>query len=115
MLEPRQAKADGSTSIPAGCLPKSASRARVQGAQEKRFMTTLEVHQTGKSLKDVVRLAQQESEVVLLDGAQPVARVLPIRANDQPMDRVFGLHAGAYEVGEDFDTPLPDEFWAGQP
>jgi hypothetical protein len=27
--------------------------------------------------------------------------------------RRAGLHAGAWEVAEDFDAPLPDEFWLG--
>jgi hypothetical protein len=29
--------------------------------------------------------------------------------------RVPGLHAGAILAADDFDGPLPDEFWAGQP
>ncbi|WP_293121381.1 DUF2281 domain-containing protein [Moorena sp. SIO4G3] len=28
--------------------------------------------------------------------------------------RVFGLHAGLVEISEDFDEPLPDEFWLGE-
>ena len=28
--------------------------------------------------------------------------------------RTAGLHAGAWEVAEDFDAPLPDEFWLGR-
>jgi hypothetical protein len=27
--------------------------------------------------------------------------------------RVPGLHAGAAWISEDFDDPLPDDFWAG--
>lgn len=27
--------------------------------------------------------------------------------------RILGLHAGAFTVSEDFDAPLPDEFWLG--
>lgn len=27
--------------------------------------------------------------------------------------RKAGLHAGAWSVAEDFDAPLPDEFWTG--
>jgi hypothetical protein len=29
--------------------------------------------------------------------------------------RTPGLHAGAIQAAEDFDAPLPDEFWAGRP
>ncbi len=28
--------------------------------------------------------------------------------------RILGLHAGAFAVSEDFDAPLPDEFWLGE-
>lgn len=28
--------------------------------------------------------------------------------------RVLGLHQGAWTVAEDFDGPLPDEFWLGK-
>jgi hypothetical protein len=28
-------------------------------------------------------------------------------------ERVFGLHAGQVWVSDDFDDPLPDEFWLG--
>ena len=27
--------------------------------------------------------------------------------------RVAGLHAGLYEIPEDFDAPLPQSFWLG--
>jgi hypothetical protein len=27
--------------------------------------------------------------------------------------RIPGLHPGAIQVSEDFDDPLPDEFWTG--
>jgi hypothetical protein len=29
--------------------------------------------------------------------------------------RTLGLHAGAIVTASDFDAPLPDDFWAGQP
>ena len=30
-----------------------------------------------------------------------------------PAKRIAGLHGGAWEVGPDFDAPLPEEFWLG--
>jgi hypothetical protein len=29
--------------------------------------------------------------------------------------RTLGLHSGAMVIARDFDAPLPDDFWAGQP
>jgi hypothetical protein len=28
--------------------------------------------------------------------------------------RVLGLHPGAFQPSDDFDDPLPDEFWLGE-
>ena len=32
---------------------------------------------------------------------------------DTPDARMPGLHAGLYWIAEDFDAPLPDDFWLG--
>ncbi|MCL4202353.1 MAG: hypothetical protein KJ000_07650 [Pirellulaceae bacterium] len=37
--------------------------------------------------------------------------VTPADATAPP--RVLGLHAGAWAVAEDFDAPLPEDFWLG--
>src|SRR5438552_3051703 len=80
-------------------------------------MKTMEVTET-TSLKDLVSLAKQESEVVLMEGQKPVARVMPIPGaqEGQPATvprRKLGLHPGAMTASDDFDAPLPDEFWRG--
>ncbi|MGC3990540.1 MAG: hypothetical protein QM796_12840 [Chthoniobacteraceae bacterium] len=31
-----------------------------------------------------------------------------------PLQRVSNLHAGAWQVADDFDAELPDEFWSGR-
>jgi hypothetical protein len=36
-----------------------------------------------------------------------------IGAGTSSSARRAGLHAGAWEVAQDFDTPLPNEFWLG--
>lgn len=48
-------------------------------------------------------------EWILTDGTAPVARLVPITT------RVAGLHAGTIWTSPDFDEPLPDELWAGNP
>jgi hypothetical protein len=37
-----------------------------------------------------------------------------IGAGTSSSPRRAGLHAGAWEVAQDFDAPLPDEFWLGR-
>ena len=71
------------------------------------------------SLKDLVRLAYQESEVLLTQDNKPVAKVVPITSLPSPADgtlarRKLGLNRGAWSVGNEFDAPLPDEFWLGE-
>jgi antitoxin (DNA-binding transcriptional repressor) of toxin-antitoxin stability system len=62
-------------------------------------MKTIDVTK-GTSLKDWVTLANQESEVVLTQDNQPVAKVLPIASPPKAPDgissrRTLGLHRGA--------------------
>lgn len=56
------------------------------------------------------------------DKGQDVAgyvRQLAVRETEADADglptapRTPGLHAGQYEIADDFDAPLPDSFWLG--
>ena len=65
------------------------------------------------NLHDLLILVQEGNEVVLTEGANPLARVIPITPSSTP--RQAGLHPGAIQTREDFDEPLPEEFWTGTP
>ena len=69
---------------------------------------TIDVRKERTDLKGLLLLVADGTEVVLTEGDSPVARLLPIGR------RVAGLHAGAIWTSEDFDEPLPDEFWTGK-
>ena len=75
-------------------------------------MKSIDVQTQTGSLADLVELAKREAGVVVLKFGQPVAQILPLPALAAP--RVAPLHPGAMEVSEDFDAPLPDEFWLGK-
>jgi antitoxin (DNA-binding transcriptional repressor) of toxin-antitoxin stability system len=81
-------------------------------------MKAIEVSSQTTSLKDLVRLAQEGKEVVLTDQNEPVAKVVAIpTSNRSPAAqtrRKLGLHREAWQVSEDFDEPLPEEFWLGR-
>ena len=72
---------------------------------------TVDVHDAEGQLRNLVALAASGTEVVLTDGATPLARLVPVTQSGAP--RVPGLHPGAIQMAEDFDEPLPDEFWMG--
>ena len=56
-------------------------------------------------LKGLLSLVADGTEVVLTEDNTPIARLVPISK------RIAGLHSGAIWMSEDFDEPLPDEFW----
>lgn len=45
---------------------------------------------------------RQENGCLVMVSTQPLKKV-----------RVLGLHAGSIQMIDDFDDPLPDEFWLG--
>jgi antitoxin (DNA-binding transcriptional repressor) of toxin-antitoxin stability system len=73
--------------------------------------TTIDIRDLPARLEEALALASSGREVVLVDGAVPRARLMPLHA---PPPRTAGLHPGAIEPALDFDAPLPDDFWAGQ-
>ena len=75
-------------------------------------MKTIDVQTQTASLADLVALAKREAGLVLVQSGQPVAQMLPLPEPATP--RVAPLHPGAMEASEDFDAPLPDEFWLGK-
>lgn len=74
--------------------------------------TRIDVHDLAERLAEVVSLAATGTEVIVTEDSVPRAKLLPY-VPAKP--RVLGLHPGAIETTEDFDAPLPEEFWLGQP
>ena len=70
---------------------------------------TVDVHEAQTRLSDVLTGA----EVILTQGNQPLARLVPVLPLTMSAPRAAGLHAGAIWTSDDFDEPLPDEFWTG--
>jgi antitoxin (DNA-binding transcriptional repressor) of toxin-antitoxin stability system len=66
-------------------------------------------------INEALAHAAAGDEVVLFEGATPRARMVPLAQATPPRERIPNLHPGAIQPTADFDTPLPDEFWTGQP
>ena len=76
------------------------------------MVTTIDIRELPARLQEALALAASGGEVILTDGAAPCAADRPVR---RTTPRVAGLHAGAIQAAPDFDAPLPDDFWIGQP
>lgn len=62
---------------------------------------TVDIHDTQTPLKDLVSLVVHGTEVILVEGGTPVARLIPVA------QRIAGLHSGSICTSDDFDEPLP--------
>lgn len=72
---------------------------------------TIEVHEVPSHLAELLALIAAGTEVILVQDNTPLARLVPINVSSK--QRIAGLHIGSTWVSEDFDAPLPDDFWLG--
>ena len=72
---------------------------------------TVDIHEATTDLAEILSLVSSGIEVILTEGSTPRARIVPVVSPTTP--RVAGLHAGAIQTSEDFDEPMPEEFWTG--
>lgn len=73
---------------------------------------TIALEDVQASLDTLFALVREGTEVIIMDGGRPLARLTPVEAGK----RIMGLHEhlGAAWLSDDFDEPLPDEFWLGE-
>lgn len=77
---------------------------------------TVTIAEAATHLAELLALVEQGDEVIIAKRKKPLAKLvgLPrLKNNKTKTPRVFGQHKGAVWVSDDFDTPLPDEFWLG--
>jgi antitoxin (DNA-binding transcriptional repressor) of toxin-antitoxin stability system len=74
--------------------------------------TTIEIHELPARFGEIVALATAGAEVIVTEGNIPRARLVPLAPGQA---RVAGLHRGAIQTTDDFDAPLPEDFWTGVP
>ncbi len=72
--------------------------------------TTVDIAKTPTQLADLLSLALTGTEVIIARGDKALARLVPVAQHNQ---RIGNLNPGSIETSEDFDAPLPDEFWMG--
>ena len=73
---------------------------------------TVSVDEAQNKLPDLLAQAVAGDEVIITEHGTPVARLVPVVAHSKKKG-VAGLNRGTVSTSEDFDEPLPDEFWLG--
>jgi len=60
-------------------------------------------------------LISQGEEVIIAKGKEPVAKLIPLSqaSAHNTQARVFGEYKGQIWMSDDFDAPLPEDFWLG--
>jgi len=71
---------------------------------------TIDINQP-PPLPELLAQVAAGDEVVFEDNGQPIARLIPVTP---AAPRIAGLCEGQGWMSDDFDAPLPDEFWAGR-
>jgi prevent-host-death family protein len=73
---------------------------------------TVNVDEAQSQFADLLAIASNGGEVIITQDGKPLARLVPIAPPKKK--RIAGLNRGSIWTSEDFDEPLPDEFWTGQ-
>lgn len=81
---------------------------------EKRFMPTqtISIDKIEKQLSDLLAIVAKGNGIVITQNGKPLARLEPVAPTKKK--RIAGLNRGMIQTSEDFDAPLPDEFWLGK-
>jgi prevent-host-death family protein len=89
----------------------NALKERLKREKEK----VIDIAEAQKRFMEIISLVQAGTDIILSQNNQPVVRLTPLSPNSvDSSPRVLGLHDGEGWISDDFNEPLPDEFWLGQ-
>jgi len=74
-------------------------------------MREVGIHEAKTQLSKLLREVEAGTEVVILSGGKPVARLVPVSAVTRPRaraPRILGADRGVLVVADDFDARLPE-------
>ena len=80
---------------------------------------TIDVNKVHLTLKELLSLVNADTEIIITEGNKPLARLISLGETEENTTetsslRQPGLHPGTIWTSEDFDEPLPEEFWTGK-
>jgi antitoxin (DNA-binding transcriptional repressor) of toxin-antitoxin stability system len=74
---------------------------------------TVSVKEAQVQFLELLDLVSMGNRVVIQKDEEPLAELLGI-SSPKKGKRVAGLNRGKMRMNDDFDAPLPDEFWLGE-
>jgi antitoxin (DNA-binding transcriptional repressor) of toxin-antitoxin stability system len=74
--------------------------------------TSVTLEEASTQLAKLFNLAEQGEEVIIIKNNQSKVRLVAV--SEKPQKRVFGQYQGKIHISQDFNEPLPDEFWLGE-
>ena len=74
---------------------------------------TVDVGEAQAQFKELLSLAAEGTEVVIMENGAALARIVQAAPSDGP--RIAGLHEGAIWTSDDFDAPLSESFLIDTP
>ena len=78
-------------------------------------MKTVSIHEAKTHFSKLVNQALQGEDIIIARGGKPLLRLVPYTASENATVRRGGQLRDILQIREDFDAPLPDDFWVGTP
>ncbi|MGH7899429.1 MAG: type II toxin-antitoxin system Phd/YefM family antitoxin [Candidatus Binatia bacterium] len=75
---------------------------------------TVTIEEAQGNLAELIENANAGDEVILAKGDEPVAKLVALprkQPTGKPPPRTVGDFRGRIRMADDFNDPLPDEFW----
>lgn len=73
---------------------------------------TINLDHVEKQLAELLAIVEHNGDVVIAQNGKPIARLASLTPKKKK--RIAGLNRGMIWTSDDFDAPLPDEFWLGK-
>ena len=71
---------------------------------------TVTISDARKQLSELLSFTLKGNEVIIVENDKQLARLTPISISNKP--RIAGLNKGKIWTSNDFNKPLPDDFWS---
>ncbi len=75
--------------------------------------TTVTVQEAKAQLSELIHLAEQGEEIIIAQDDEAKVKLVPVLPKNIGK-RVFGEYRGKIRMSEDFNDPLPNDFWFGR-